>query len=233
MKSPPLATTARRAKSYSDFYHVARAQLAREHKEAAQRRPAAVQSKVVPHDGHTFQDLFQAHEEGLLNASVEEFQYATTPQQRSDVISEQLARIYEDQLALSQRHLDALLQQTSSTLDLLTNLSKSFKAVETQTVSFQSQCVDVLSDQTRLKTLLVEVGTGLQYYTYLETVARRLNAPGAAKVIGDEGFYDILTNVDACIEYLLTHVCVSPSHSLPPLTRALSYQPCQRPCGTS
>jgi conserved oligomeric Golgi complex subunit 3 len=78
--------------------------------------------------------------------------------------------------------------------------------VETQTIAFQAQCQDVLAEQKRLNLLSDEVGTGLKYYAYLEPVTRRLNAPGASSVIGDDGFVEILTNLDACIKYLITHV---------------------------
>ena len=73
-------------------------------------------------------------------------------------------------------------------------------------MAFQARCEDVLAEQKRLKLLSDEVGTGLQYYAYLESVTRRLNAPGASSVIGDDGFVEILTNLDACIEYLIAHV---------------------------
>ena len=78
--------------------------------------------------------------------------------------------------------------------------------MEAQTIAFQAQCEDVLAEQKRLKFLSDEVGTGLKYYAYLEPVTRRLNAPGASSVIGDDGFVEILTNLDACITYLVAHV---------------------------
>jgi hypothetical protein len=115
-------------------------------------------------------------------------------------------RIYRDQLALSRRHLDGLLQDTSLALDLLANLSGSFKSVEAQTIAFQAQCEDLLVEQKHIKLLSEEVGTGLQYYAYLEPITRRLNAPGASSVIGDDGFVEMLTNLDACIEFMIKYV---------------------------
>jgi conserved oligomeric Golgi complex subunit 3 len=123
-------------------------------------------------------------------------------------------RIYKDQLALSKRHLDGLLQDTTSALDLLANLSGSFKSVEAQTTAFQAQCEDLLGEQKHIKSLSEEVGTKLQYYAYLEPITRRLNAPGASSVIGDEGFVEMLTNLDACIDFMIKHV--SPVSLLPP-----------------
>jgi hypothetical protein len=104
------------------------------------------------------------------------------------------------------RHLDGLLQDSTAALDILASLSSSFKSVEAQTTAFQAQCEDVLAEQRHLKILSDEVGLGLQYYTYLEQVTRRLNAPGASSIIDDDGFVEILTNLDACIEYMLKHV---------------------------
>src|SRR5450432_2476812 len=111
--------------------------------------------------------------------------------------------VYGDQLALSIRHLDGLLHDASAALDLLASLSGSFKTVEAQTTAFQAQCEDVLAEQKHLKLLSNEVADGLQYYAYLEPITRRLNAPGASSVIGDEGFVEMMTNLDACIEFMI------------------------------
>ncbi len=115
-------------------------------------------------------------------------------------------RLYRNQLALTERHLDNLLDETTSALDLLASLSDAFKTVEAQTTAFQAQCEDLLKEQKHVKELVDEVGTDLQYYSYLEPITRRLNAPGASRVIGDESFVEILVNLDACIEYMISHV---------------------------
>lgn len=99
-----------------------------------------------------------------------------------------------------------MLQDTTSALDLLANLSGSFKSVEAQTTAFQAQCEGLLKEQKHIKHLSEEVRTGLQYYAYLEPITRRLNAPGASSVIGDDGFVEMLTNLDACIEFMIKHV---------------------------
>ena len=64
---------------------------------------------------------------------------------------------------MTERHLDTLIEDANAALELLTNLSNSFKAVELQTTSFQSQCEDLLSEQNRLQKLADEVGTDLYY----------------------------------------------------------------------
>jgi hypothetical protein len=107
-------------------------------------------------------------------------------------------RLYRDQLVLSERHLD--------TLDLLATLSESFKAVESETTAFQSQCEDLLGEQKRLRNLADEIGTELQYYAYLEPLTRRLNNPGATRLIRGDDFLDMLINLNTCIDFMDRHV---------------------------
>jgi hypothetical protein len=111
-------------------------------------------------------------------------------------------------LALSERHLDNLLDDTTSALDLLATLSDSFKAVESQTTAFQAQCEDLLAEQKRLRTLADEVGTDLQYYAYLEPLTRRLNAPGVGRIVKNDDFLDMLSNLNACIAFMDQHVSI-------------------------
>lgn len=111
---------------------------------------------------------------------------------------------------MSERHLDTLLSDTASALDLLASLSESFRKVESETTAFQAQCEDLLAEQKRLRDLADEVGTDLQYYAYLEPLTRRLNAPGAGRVVRSDDFLDMLMNLNACIEFMDQHVC-SPS----------------------
>lgn len=107
---------------------------------------------------------------------------------------------------MSERHLNTLLSDTTAALDLLASLSQSFKAVELETTAFQAQCEDLLAEQQRLRTLADEVGTDLQYYAYLEPLTRRLNAPGAARVIRSNDFLDMLRNLVTCIDFMDQHV---------------------------
>ncbi len=109
-------------------------------------------------------------------------------------------------MALTERHLDSLLDDTTSALDLLVTLSESFNAVESQTTAFQAQCEDLLAEQKRLRDLADEVGTDLQYYAYLEPLTRRLNAPGAGRLIRSDDFLDILINLNTCINFMDQHV---------------------------
>jgi len=124
-----------------------------------------------------------------------------TPNQANDEPS-----IYRYQLELSERHLESLLNDTTSALDLLAGLSESFKTVESQTTAFQSKCEDLLADQKRLRDLADEVGTDLQYYAYLEPLTRRLNAPGSGRLVKSDDFLDMLTNLNTCIDFMDQHV---------------------------
>ena len=115
-------------------------------------------------------------------------------------------RTYQSQLGLSQTHLDSLLSNTTSTLDLLSTLSSSFKAVEAQTTTFQKQCEGLLQEQKRMTDLADNLKQNLRYYDYLEPVTRRLNAPGAGNFVRSQEFSDMLARLDECLEYMAAHV---------------------------
>lgn len=115
-------------------------------------------------------------------------------------------RLYRDQLSLTERHLDGLINDANATLELLTKLSNSFQSVETQTSTFQAQCEEVLTEQTRLEKLADEVGTDYYYYSYLDNATRRLNAPGAGRLVDDESFGEMVENIDACVAFMEDHV---------------------------
>ena len=132
-------------------------------------------------------------------------------------------RLYGEQLALSERHLDSLLDDTNSALNLLATLSESFKAVESQTTAFQAQCEDLLAAQRRLRDLADEVGTDLQYYAYLEPLTRRLNAPGAGRLIRSEDFLDMVKNLNTCIDFMDQHVSSILLPNFTPISGAISH----------
>ena len=58
----------------------------------------------------------------------------------------------------------------------------------------------------RLEKLADEVGTDIQYYEYLDTASRRLNAPGAGRLVDNESFGDVVENIDSCIDFMENHV---------------------------
>ncbi|TVY15469.1 Conserved oligomeric Golgi complex subunit 3 [Lachnellula arida] len=185
LKGPPEATLARRAKSYSDFYDIAVSYLGKEPKIEKPRDVfETLESEAA---NSSVENRYEQCEDDLLDASQEEYQ------------------LYRDQLALSERHLDNILGDTSSALDLLATLSESFKSVESQTTAFQAQCEDLLTEQKRLRNLADEIGLELQYYAYLEPLTRRLNAPGAGRLVRSDDFLDMLMNLNTCIDFMDQH----------------------------
>ena len=118
-------------------------------------------------------------------------------------------RNYQKQLEISQSHLDTLLSDTSSTLDLLASLTNSFKEVEVQTTSFQRQCAGLQDEQARITRLADNLDHNLKYYNYLEPVTRRLNAPGAGNFVRSKEFSEMLARLDECLEYMALHVSVA------------------------
>ncbi|KAI0886718.1 Sec34-like family protein [Annulohypoxylon maeteangense] len=192
---PPEATLSRRAKSYSDFYHVVRAQISKDAAAAKKKRrktkernlDALMIEKVENVDRHRTLPQLESFDNELIEASQQQY------------------LLYRDQLEMTERHLDTLISDANGALDLLTSLTDSFRAVESQTSSFQAQCDDLLVEERRLQKLADEVGTDLHYYAYLDGVTRRLNAPGASRLVNHESFGEILTNLDACIEFMIEH----------------------------
>lgn len=192
--SPPEPTLVRRAKSYSSFYEVAQAQLCEDgakSRRKKRRKDHRWEALDIPQPESTCrpdnESLLSTLDDELLGASQQEY------------------ILYHDQLAMTERHLETLIEDTNSALTVLASLSESFRAVEDQTTSFQSQCDDLLSEQKRLHRLADEVGTDLHYYAYLDNVSRRLNAPGASRLVDDAAFGEVLDNLDSCIAFMTEH----------------------------
>jgi hypothetical protein len=76
IKSPPKATVARRAKSYSDFYRVARVQLLKDSRKIKVKDKGGANREIYKRRGFQFENVYDAHEAELLDASQEEFRYA-------------------------------------------------------------------------------------------------------------------------------------------------------------
>ncbi|KAJ4235614.1 Golgi transport complex subunit 3 [Fusarium solani] len=192
--TPPEPTVIRRASSYSDLYRVAQEQLSKDgrprHKKT-DKNNRAWEALLLP-DSSVEAELhepkgLESYDEQLLDASQQEY------------------LLYRDQLTLTERHLDGLIEDANATLKLLTSLSNSFGSVEAQTSTFQAQCEDLLKEQRRLEDLADEVGTDLHYYAYLDDATRRLNAPGASRLVDDASFGEMVENIDACIVFMEKH----------------------------
>ncbi|KAL4946136.1 hypothetical protein BDV06DRAFT_235368 [Aspergillus oleicola] len=110
-----------------------------------------------------------------------------------------------DELQMSKSHLDSLLSDTSSTLNLLSKLSEDFSTVDLQTSNFQKQCEGLLSAQKRDTGLVTDIEYNLQFYDFLDPASRRLNAPGAGNTVRDQEFSDMLRQLDECLDYMESH----------------------------
>lgn len=108
---------------------------------------------------------------------------------------------------MSRSHLDSVLNDTATTLDLLFSLTQSFKTVETQTSAFRQQCDSLLSAQTRNTKLTDDIHENLQYYDFLEPISKRLNTPGTGHLVRSRDFSPMLERLDRCLDYMQNHVC--------------------------
>ncbi|POS86637.1 hypothetical protein EPUL_002642 [Erysiphe pulchra] len=172
-------TLPKRSKSYSDFCETNTPFL---QEEAYLRKRNSCTDLLSSSEFSC--NSFENFEDDLIEKNLEEY------------------KLYYDQLALFDRHLDRLLDDTTTTLDYLATLSESFRKIDTETTVFQEQCEDLLADQKNLTTLTQEVGDALQYYAYLEPLIRRLNSTAASRMVTSEDFLDILLNLNSCIEFM-------------------------------
>ena len=124
-----------------------------------------------------------------------------------DLLNIPICSAYQKQLELTQSHLDSLLSDTNSTLQLLNSLSVSFKAVQSQTTTFQQQCEGILKEQRRITSVADDLDRNLKYYNFLGPATRRLNAPGAGTFVRSKEFSEMLSRLDECLEYMTSHVC--------------------------
>jgi hypothetical protein len=106
---------------------------------------------------------------------------------------------------MTRNHLQNIICDTTSTLDILSSLSESFKIVEAQTNAFRTQCEGLIDDQKRITKLADDMEQNLRYYMYLEPTTKRLNAPGAGKIVRGKEFVEMLANLDSCLEYMQAH----------------------------
>lgn len=187
-KGPPQATLGRRARSYGDFYDAATSCSKKEHVRTRQGSlDIRQQDRSKGEPEAVFDEEFHALEDRLLKES--NAGYTT----------------YYERLQLSSSHLDNLLASTQETLGLLSGLSASFQTVEAQTDAFRQQCESLILEQRRLTALADAVEENARYYTYLEPMTRRLNAPGAANLVKGSDFSEMLSNLDNCLAYMESH----------------------------
>ena len=221
--SPPQATLKRRAQSFADFHHAAITVLGKD--EQPRRRRSTIRSFTEDlvgslefendlEDDLGFADFYHELESSLLESSHNDYTYVHNPSLKLLHHLNCRYREYQKQLVISENHLDGLLSDATSTLELLDTLSKSFKAVESQTTTFQGQCEGLLQEQRRMQGLADELDYNLKYYGFLEPATRRLNAPGAGSFVRSKDFSDMLARIDDCLEYMSAHVGLIPLDEL-------------------
>ncbi|OQO05186.1 hypothetical protein B0A48_08206 [Cryoendolithus antarcticus] len=185
---PPKATLGRRAQSYSDFYYVATARSSQDTRHVRKRSLDSQRYLSRHRDAElAFEDEVAEVEDRLLEESHAEYE------------------AYAQQLQLTDSHLTNLLESTSDTLAILASLSSSFAAVKLQTDAFRKQCESLITEQRRLSTLADGIEENARYYTYLEPMTRRLNAPGAASLVQGGDFPSMLSSLDNCLAYMEAH----------------------------
>lgn len=185
---PPQVTLSRRSQSYSDFYHIVRNTYKKE-RTLGRKKSFDSREHNSPRDDVEldFDNEFAALENSLLDESHTEY------------------GSYLERLRLSGSHLDTLLGSTQDTLNILAALSNSFKSVDAQTTAFRHQCESLITEQRRLEHLADAIEENARYYTYLEPMTRRLNAPGAANLVKSNDFVEMLSNLDNCLAYMESH----------------------------
>lgn len=185
---PPQATLSRRSQSYSDFYYVVKNAAAKDRPLTRKSSFDIGEHKALKGDVELdFDSDFAALEASLLDEG--HTGYGS----------------YLEQLRLSGSHLETLLGSTQDTLDVLATLSESFKSVDIQTTAFRHQCESLIAEQRRLEHLADAIEGNARYYTYLEPMTRRLNAPGAANLVKSNDFVEMLSNLDNCLAYMESH----------------------------
>ncbi|KAF2481794.1 Sec34-like family-domain-containing protein [Neohortaea acidophila] len=189
----PEARLSRRAQSYSDLYELV---TSRYPSGKAGLDPKEALPKHFE-EGH-------ADETNVSHTLAFDAEFAAVESTLLDE-SHAVYDTYHDQLLLSETHLANLLTSTHATLALLSSLSDSFRSVEVQTDAFRQQCESLVAEQKRLDTLADALEENARYYTYLEPMTRRLNAPGAGNLVKGKDFPDMLSNLDNCLAYMESH----------------------------
>ena len=98
-----------------------------------------------------------------------------------------------------------MLSDTAATLESLSEIFASFRAVEAQTSTFQKQSEGLLIIERRSEKLADEIKENLKYYEPLERITKRLNAPSAGNFVRNKEFSGMLVQLDECIDYMQTH----------------------------
>ncbi|TGJ71023.1 Golgi transport complex subunit 3 [Orbilia oligospora] len=129
--------------------------------------------------------------------------YEKYEEELEDAADEQF-RVFQTRLQSHLYTCDSLLSEARETVALLDDLAKGFEAVREQTSSFQAACEELLSEQSRLSKLADDITANLEPFSVLESITRRLNAPGST-IVTRPDFKDMLSKLDSCLDYVAAH----------------------------
>jgi conserved oligomeric Golgi complex subunit 3 len=105
-------------------------------------------------------------------------------------------------LLLSQSRLDTLLESITSTIELLSSLSRSLKAVTAETSGFQQRSQDILAEKQQLGRLIADLEENLQSCGYNDLKARMSSTSVSGQSARELEFSEALATLDKYLEYL-------------------------------
>uniref|UniRef100_A0A671PSB9 Conserved oligomeric Golgi complex subunit 3 n=1 Tax=Sinocyclocheilus anshuiensis TaxID=1608454 RepID=A0A671PSB9_9TELE len=108
-----------------------------------------------------------------------------------------------DALQGYQEQCDAILSDVNAALEHLQSLQKQYLFVSTKTGTLHEACEQLLKEQSELVDLAESIQEKLSYFNALENINSKLNSPTLS--VNSEGFIPMLSKLDECIEYVLSH----------------------------
>ena len=72
----------------------------------------------------------------------------------------------------------------------------------------RKRCEILLAEEKATASLAHDIDENLQFYSHLDPIARRLNAPRAGSSVGSAAFSAMLARLDDCIHYMNNHVSI-------------------------
>ncbi|GLH07911.1 Conserved oligomeric Golgi complex subunit 3 [Gryllus bimaculatus] len=110
---------------------------------------------------------------------------------------------YYEQLRAWRLECATLLEHVEAALGDLSCLSGQYLSVSERTSSLHRVSEQLLAEQTQLHSLSEEVSQRLRYFTLLENLTQRLGSPTLS--VASDQFYDLLDQLDSCIQYMSVH----------------------------
>uniref|UniRef100_A0A8C2BKL7 Conserved oligomeric Golgi complex subunit 3 n=1 Tax=Cyprinus carpio TaxID=7962 RepID=A0A8C2BKL7_CYPCA len=112
-------------------------------------------------------------------------------------------RSTRDALSGCREQCDAILSDANAALERLQSLQEQHLFVSTKTGTLHEACEQLLKEQSELVDLAESIQEKLSYFNALEHINSKLNSPTLS--VNGEGFIPMLSRLDECIEYVLSH----------------------------